>query len=360
MWIFAICFSIFVVSSVCYKIKKCRSYWKQRGILHEPPIFPFGNIQGFSSKSLFGQILQLMYEKFIGKDVIFGMHFFTNPCVVVLDPELIKNILIRDFDYFVNRGMYFNDTDDPLSAHLFSLEGNKWRGLRSKLSPTFTSGKMKFMFDIMVKLSEAMSKNLAKSADNEDEIEFRDVFSRYGTDVIGNTAFGIHCNSISNPDNEFRRKSKKSFEPGLWLKFRLIFAFAYPKLARKLSVKITDTKLSEFFTNIVRQNIEYRKVNQIVRNDFFQLLMEMEGDNVRREDKLSIDEITAQAFLFFAAGLETTSTVMSFCLYELGRHHSIQEKLRSAIDQSLEKNNGQITYESVNDMKYLNQVINGN
>lgn len=359
MWFFVIFISIFVLLRICYKIQKGRNYWKQRDVLHDPPVFPFGNIQGFSSKCLFGEILQLMYEKFIGKDVLFGIHFFTNPCVVVVDPELIKNILIRDFNYFINRGMYFNEIDDPLSAHLFSLEGNKWRGLRSKLSPTFTSGKMKYMFDIMLTLSEVMSANLQHSADMKNEIEFREVFSRYGTDVIGNTAFGIQCNSIADPDNEFRQKSKKSFEPGLWLKFRLVFAFAYPKLAKKLNVKITDSKLSKFFINIVRQNIEYRKVNQIVRNDFFQLLMNLQGNGVEAEEKLSVDEITAQAFLFFSAGFETTSTVMAFCLYELGRHQDIQEQLRLEIKQCLAKNNGEITYETINNMTYLNQVING-
>lgn len=359
MYFYLIVIIIFVASSIIYKINKHQNYWNDRQIPNSPPHIILGNIKGFSTKCTFGQIIQSLYEQFIGKDIIFGIHFFTRPCVVVLDPDLIKNILIRDFNYFINRGMYFNDKDDPLSAHLFSLEGTKWRMLRHKLTPTFTSGKMKYMFDIMAKLAAVMSDNLQKYADNCDEIELREIVSRYGTDVIGNTAFGIECNSITDPQNEFRQKSNKIFEPDLWLKLKLVFAFAYPKLALKLRVKITDEKVSKFFNQLVRQNIEYRRVNKIERNDFFQLLMGMENGDIKAEDRLTIDEITAQAFLFFGAGFEPTATVMSFCLYELGRHHDIQDKLRKEITDTYENYDGNLTYEAINNMKYLNQVING-
>ena len=44
---------------------------------------------------------------------------------------MIKNVTIKDFNHFVDRGMYVNEEDDPLSGHLFSIAGDKWRILRS-------------------------------------------------------------------------------------------------------------------------------------------------------------------------------------------------------------------------------------
>lgn len=49
---------------------------------------------------------------------------------------------------------------------------------------------------------------------------------------------------------------------------------------------------------------------------------------------------------------------MQFCLYELSQNKEIQEKARQSIAQAIKKHGG-LTYEAVNDMKYLEQCIEG-
>jgi len=69
--------------------------------------------------------------------------------------------------------------------------------------------------------------------------------------------------------------------------------------------------------------------------------------------------LAAQAFVFFLAGFETSSTTMGFALYELARNPDIQEKLAQEIKQSVAKDNGKITYDSLQEMKYLDMVVSG-
>lgn len=60
---------------------------------------------------------------------------------VPVDQEMIKNVLLKDFQHFVDHGLYSNPKVDPLTGGLFLLEGDTWRTHRAKLTPTFTSGK---------------------------------------------------------------------------------------------------------------------------------------------------------------------------------------------------------------------------
>jgi cytochrome P450 len=66
------------------------------------------------------------------------------------------------------------------------------------------------------------------------------------------------------------------------------------------------------------------------------------------------------AVIFFFAGSDTSSTVIAYALVELGHHPEIQEKLRAEVIDKTKSSNGEITYENLHEMTYLNQVMNGN
>lgn len=63
-------------------------------------------------------------------------------------------------------------------------------------------------------------------------------------------------------------------------------------------------------------------------------------------------------FFGYFSGYETSSTTMLFTLYELALNPEIQTKVRQEIRKALQKH-GEITYEMMIDIPYLDQVING-
>lgn len=102
----------------------------------------------------------------------------------------------------------------------------------------------------------------------------------------------------------------------------------------------------------------------IKRNDFINILIELKNNkNIIDETtgkSYTINQLAAQAFIFFFAGFDTVSTTLMFCLYELALNQEIQQKVREEIKKVSGNYEDRITYEGCNEMLYLQQIINGN
>lgn len=352
-----------VIITVVYRFFTYKySYWSRQNVEFIPPKFPYGNLEGVGIRIHHAHIFQSYYKRMKEKGPICGMYFFTSPAALALDLDLIKNVLISDFNYFQDHGLFYNERDDPLSAHLFALAGEKWKMLRQKLSPTFSSGKMKFMFPTVVDVAENFHKCLSKLIADNDELELKDLLARFTTDVIGTCAFGISCNSLDDPNAVFRAMGKNMLEVHWYSPLVQMFMATFKDFAQTLRMTVTPGDVAEFFLGIVNETIEFREKNGIQRNDFINLLMELtrkERLGSEQVRKMSINEIAAQAFVFFIAGFETSSTTMSFCLYELSLNTALQAEARHEIETVLKKHEGKFTYEAMMDMHLLDRIISG-
>lgn len=47
----------------------------------------------------------------------FGFFLYGKPCFVPLSLDITKCILAKDFDHFSERGLYYNEKDDPICKH---------------------------------------------------------------------------------------------------------------------------------------------------------------------------------------------------------------------------------------------------
>lgn len=367
-----ISYFILSLSTLLYVfIKYSHGYWAKRGVPFIKPSIFFGSMKNtILQKLTLGEEALNWYNEYKAKGCRYiGLYFFHQAIFMPIDREIVKNMLGKDFDHFFNRGTYCNEEDDPLSAHLFALEGMKWKQLRQKLTPTFTSGRLRKMFQTLVDCTEELKDCLDSSVEKSEAIDIKRVLVQYTTDVIGSCAFGIECNSFKNPDSDFLKTGERIFAPPTFERMKQFVAFLNPSLAKKLKMRIINQKVDAFFRNLVKETVEYRENNNVTRNDFMQLLIQLKNKGVVDESetteessntKLSINEVAAQAFLFFLAGFETSSTTMTFCLYELAKNPEIQERARQDIVNTLKKHDGKLTYDSVMSMHYMERVIQGN
>lgn len=137
-----------------------------------------------------------------------------------------------------------------------------------------------------------------------------------------------------------------------------------------LKIKAIPKRSADFLNNLVEDTIKFREENNVSKKDFMQSLIQLrnsgkisgeglwEKETAAEEFKqMSIEECTANAFLFYLAGFDTSSSAISNCLFELSRNPQILAKAQRHVDEVLEAHNGEVTYECIKDMKYLDCLI---
>ncbi|KAK9887719.1 hypothetical protein WA026_000038 [Henosepilachna vigintioctopunctata] len=329
---------ILIVICVMYFINRIIPplyYWKKRGIFYVNPLIRLQQVF-FNGKS-FAQIIRQAYEEYPDKRY-YGSYQFLKPSLFVRDLDLIKQLTVKDFDHFTDHvDIFRGDQDSILSKNLFTMKGKEWRELRTTLSPAFTSAKMKAMF---VLISEAAKKFAEHFQDlNEEivEVEMKEAYSKFTNDVIATCAFGISCDSLKDPSNEFFSMGKlvTATSPLRMLR-ALLFGF-FPKLIHLLRIPAMPEEVTSFFKRIITDTISFREKEGTIRPDLIHLLMEARKGKLSHESQpsntndagfatvaeirdskskstleISDDLVTAQALIFFLAGFETSSSLLSF------------------------------------------------
>lgn len=344
----------------------------------------FGNFKDcVLQKECVGQFMQRMYKEGAGHR-FFGCYIFTRPALVLRDPELMKEILVKEFNTFFNRNAQTNHQKDPLSQNLFLLKGELWRHLRVKMSPIFTSFRLKQMFPLINTCGKQLSQYIERS---DKQLEIKETAGKYATDVITTCAFGIESNSLMNPNAEFREFGRKIFEFSVYRSFEFMSAFMLPLVVRLMGITFFSPETTKFMRKTFWETMQEREKKKIERHDFLQLLIKLKnGEDMTINEKskkngpstetqsertvasngivkdgkviqLEGDILVAQAAIFFTAGFESNASTTSFTLFELAMQPHLQTRLREEILHVLDENEGQFTYEAIRDMEYLHMVI---
>nr|WOV89612.1 cytochrome P450 CYP6CY104 [Rhopalosiphum padi] len=335
-----------VFLSITYYFSTCtHDKWRKLNVPYTPPLPLFGNSVKMMLTlehpiDFFGGI----YDRFSGEKLC-GFYQMTTP-FLIRDPELINSIMVKDFSYFTDHGIETNPSINILATSLFSLNGNRWRTMRQKLSPGFTSGKLK---DTHTQIKGCIDQLMNAI---EDKLKTSSVF-------------GLKLDTIKNGNSDFRKFGRKIFQANLKQIFIQALVMLWPKLVLALKLQQFPEDASEFYVSVFREVLEYRSRNKIVRNDVTQtlikarndLVLDKDGDVSTSENKWTEMDIIWNAILMFVAGSETVSTLICFCLYELALNRDVQDRLREEIVTTKAKHGGQLNSDFLTDLRYINMVI---
>lgn len=359
--IIALILILFVVIYVL--VKKQYSYWERNGIASVKPTIPFGNLKSIIKKQKsFGTEIYDIYKN--TTEPFIGIYLFFRPALLIRDSVLVKNVLLNDFHHFHDRGIYCEPETDPMSATLFSLPGEKWKNLRTKLTPVFTSGKLKNMFPYIHNIGNELVKVMEPLTEKQDAIEIRSIAGRYVADCLASIAFGLEgVSTLNDPNHEFLMNSGKlNKSTKMYDIIRRSAVFLCPKLLKFLGMKGLPKFVQEFCLKIVTETIKNRETTNKIRNDLMQYLIQLKNDStnsetVKGEKAMSNEQIAGQVFLFYIAGNETSTSTIAYTLYELTQDDNLMVRAKEDIERTLKKHNGQLTYESIMEMHFIDLCV---
>ena len=387
--VFLVTLVLILVVYILWKRKNDLSILERHGIKGPKPNFFIGNLTEFMQSKV-GNFTK--WRKQYGD--IFGFYLGIQPNVVIMDQDLIKAILIKDFNLFPARfvPIPFGYTLDPYEKYSITFShGSYWKKVRTIMRASFSSAKLKAMVPLIDDSVNTFIEVIGKKSQNKEEVDVFLTFQYLTFEVIAKTAFGLNLDCQKKQSNFFLRETQKFLQSSLPM-LSIVDLFI-----GKLSIIYGLLKMALFYLGIIKPSSFTKYAEVIVknrinsgekRNDLLQCLIDTRlpinfynknddlivdvnvakddaiiegGKNDRDQDQKSTFKLTPQQIVpnctaLLAAGFETTRTSLSFITHCLVTNPDVQEKVRDEIKQLLEQD-GTLGYNTVTNLPYLDAVI---
>ncbi|XP_019851786.1 PREDICTED: cytochrome P450 3A24-like isoform X2 [Amphimedon queenslandica] len=342
-------------------------FFKKFG-LHSPPTVPFfGNI--FDIFKL-GSIYAL--EKWsIKYGKVFGYYIGAQPYLAVLDPDILKEIMIKKFDNFTERKKDFGFMTEirkkaNINSMLLFMNKQDWKRTRAIITPTFSTKKLKMISPHIERSCDTLVEIFSDISRKNNSAELWRIFGQFSMEVILATAFGCQVNILKGEENSLTEAAIGIFTPNLYnllseLCTQIPFSAKFFGLFFAKRLKLTQHHSTA--RNFIFQVINQRRLQSYNNTnvDFLQLLMEAkaEDDQICPGSKqLTDEEIISVSLFFLLAGYETTSNLLGFTAYLLAMNPDKQDKLTQEINNYYQCNKDSSLYDAAHSIEYLDRVIN--
>lgn len=345
---------------ITYYHLKVFTFWKARGVKGPTP-WP---ILGTNIYYIFENKHEVERKWRIKYGPVVGLYNNYVPRLLVSDADVIKHVMVKRFRSFMDRGPS-NNYDGKMDKWIFFEKGDYWKRLRVSLASLFSSSKLK----AYMKTQTECASDLKSKLENKKHIT-KDELLSVAMDIVCRTMFGLKIDTYQGRKSEFYQKAYAFTDFDFWWS---VMWFILPKfICEYFKIpQVRDYKFS-YLNRLGKAALEGRKANKSIRNDdLVQALIELklpdknehvfdeEDDidahyignldhknleDIRAEQLSSNDklksledhEMVNQMTFFFIAGLDTTSSSLSFIIYMLAHNQEAQREVYEELSSKLE------------------------
>ncbi|CAK1541349.1 unnamed protein product [Leptosia nina] len=330
------------------------NYWKKRNVV-EVNYAAWDFILG---KCALPEVYRNVYNAFPDKDHV-GMYLGPKPILILRNLEDIQSVLLNDFQSFHSRG-YFVNSKEVLADNLLLISDYcRWKLIRQKMSPVFTISKIKSMYQTIYRCASDLKEYVRDKNVRKDPLRFLD---KYNFVAIGMAIFGLDFSTSNTIETSIVDTACSSANCQLVFTLKMLINNTFPKLFNFFNMN-TFGDHKDLIMKIMKQVLNERRKMPGKRHDYIDMCLEIQKeetilDKTTGFELRTTDEfIATQAFSLFFAGVETSGTTLNFTLLELANNESVLEKVHKEIDEAF-ANRDHLTYQDIEDLVYLDQVLN--
>ncbi|KAK8948502.1 Secologanin synthase [Platanthera zijinensis] len=280
------------------------------------------------------------------------------PRVIIMDPEIVKDILSSKFGHFERL------KSTPIGRLLFqglaTYDGEKWAKHRRIVNPAFQVEKLKMMIPAFSACCDELMKRWEGLAGEAGvcELNVFPEFQYLAGDVISRAAFG---SSYKDGRRIFELQAEQTelvvqaalnlYIPGL--------RFIPTKKNRRRNEIYREVRA------LLRNIIEHREVairsGEASTDDLLGLLMESNRRHAQEhadhphDVSLTTEDVIEECKLFYFAGQETTSVLLTWTMIVLAMHPNWQDQARQEVLQVFGQH--KVTLEGLNRLKIVTMIL---
>lgn len=354
------------------------SFWSKRGLKTPTPIPILGNTHTLFTKSR--ETLETEWSEKYGR--VYGYYVGSTPSFACADLDVLNQVCIKGFSKFRNRSVF--GVENRYERHLlFRLRDDEWHLIRSILSPTFSSGRMKIIFKLHDRCTDVLIDSYADKLKESSVVDPTELFRNFGISSSLSAFF-----SINPKDDDKKVLVEKSKGFGTFKLWRFILSFVVPKpLLRLVGFTTNPDHTLRYFDQATRKIIEDRKRSGKKCADYLQMLIDLEENQLVERDTgesldkhyidsdpalenrvavnksrivLNHEQIVAQLMTFLLLGGETSNSVVTNTLYILAHQSEVQEKLYDELAKirlSKSESDYNFDYDQLMSCVYLDCVV---
>lgn len=272
------------------------------------------------------------------------------PTLHIGDAELVKEALCKNFEFQKGK---VNPFISMLIKGLARQDGEKWAHHRKLINPAFHMEKLKLMLPAFyTSCGEMLNLWEAKVSNAEQEFDVCDYLVTLSADSISRAAFGSSYKEGRQIFQLLREQiflvikaTQSVYFPGL----------RYLPTENNKKLKGTNREINSLLSGIINKRMKVKEEQEDLLGILMNSSLQNEGCSKKEKFRISTQEMIDECKLFYFAGQETTSTLLTWTMILLGKHQEWQSRAREEVLKTFGKT--QPDFEGLNHMKIMNMIF---